>query len=149
MGLLAKPLDLWASPSHPHNYERIQRTQQQSGCATGQNSDSHRRRTFRRGRKSSGRKRTAILVCAAPNIEEDSTILCDVGQGSTESKIREKPRIMKKLAIMFLAFGLLSTTLPPYATGTVNNDVFWKDLAGNPNYAQGGNISMFGNTYYW
>ena len=56
---------------------------------------------------------------------------------------------MKKPAIMFLAFGLLSTTPPLYATGTVNNDVFWKDPAGNPIYAQGGNISRFGNTYYW
>lgn len=56
---------------------------------------------------------------------------------------------MKRFSAMLLALALASTALPAFATGTVNNDVWLKDTAGNPIYAQGGNISKFGNTFYW
>lgn len=57
---------------------------------------------------------------------------------------------MKKLTLMFLAFGLLSVALPMSAQyETVNNDTWWTDPAGHVIYAQGGNISYFNGTYYW
>ena len=56
---------------------------------------------------------------------------------------------MKKLANMFLAFGLLGTALSAFATGTVENNVYRTTTSGAPIYAQGGAISKFGSTYYW
>ena len=60
---------------------------------------------------------------------------------------------MKKISSLFLAFGvafcLAATALPTFAQATVTNDVWLMDTAGNPIYAQGGNISKFGSTYYW
>jgi hypothetical protein len=32
---------------------------------------------------------------------------------------------------------------------TVQNDIFWKDTAGNPIYSQGGGVLKVGGTYYW
>lgn len=31
----------------------------------------------------------------------------------------------------------------------IQNDIFWKDVSGNPIYSQGGGIFKFGDTYYW
>ena len=31
----------------------------------------------------------------------------------------------------------------------IRNDLFWKDVAGNPIYSQGGGVLKAGNTYYW
>jgi hypothetical protein len=31
----------------------------------------------------------------------------------------------------------------------IQNDVFWKDLSGNPIYSQGGNVIKVGDTWYW
>ncbi len=31
----------------------------------------------------------------------------------------------------------------------VQNDVFWKDMSGNPIYSQGGGVLKVGSTYYW
>lgn len=35
------------------------------------------------------------------------------------------------------------------ASATIQNDVFWKDTAGNPIYSQGGGVLKVGSTYYW
>ncbi|GHG41616.1 MULTISPECIES: family 43 glycosylhydrolase [Amycolatopsis] len=35
------------------------------------------------------------------------------------------------------------------AAATIQNDVFWKDTAGNPIYSQGGGVLKVGDTYYW
>lgn len=50
-----------------------------------------------------------------------------------------------------LLFTTVSFGLPCARAGsqTINNDVFWKDVSGNPIYSQGGNILKAGNTYYW
>src|SRR4029079_16306676 len=37
----------------------------------------------------------------------------------------------------------------PAAAATVQNDVFWKDTAGNPIYSQGGGAIKVGATLYW
>jgi hypothetical protein len=34
-------------------------------------------------------------------------------------------------------------------SGTIQNDVFWKDTSGNPIYSQGGGVLKVGSTYYW
>ena len=56
---------------------------------------------------------------------------------------------MKKLSTMFLAFCLVCVATPVFAAGTVNNDAWRTTTSGAPIYAQGGNISKFGSTYYW
>jgi hypothetical protein len=38
---------------------------------------------------------------------------------------------------------------PNAAAATIQNDVFWKDTAGNPIYSQGGGVLKVGSTYYW
>jgi len=38
---------------------------------------------------------------------------------------------------------------PAAASATIQNDVFWKDTAGNPIYSQGGGVLKVGSTYYW
>lgn len=35
------------------------------------------------------------------------------------------------------------------ADPVIQNDVFWKDISGNPVYSQGGGVYKFGDTYYW
>ncbi|HET6707363.1 hypothetical protein [Amycolatopsis sp.] len=42
-----------------------------------------------------------------------------------------------------------ATAETPAAAVTIQNDVFWKDTAGNPIYSQGGGVLKVGNTYYW
>jgi hypothetical protein len=37
----------------------------------------------------------------------------------------------------------------PAASQIIQNDVFWKDLSGNPIYSQGGGVFKFADTYYW
>jgi len=57
---------------------------------------------------------------------------------------------MRKLLTMILAIGFFGIALPVFAQyQTITNDVWWKDTSGNPIYAQGGNITQFGSTYYW
>ena len=44
----------------------------------------------------------------------------------------------------------VAAPVPQAAAGaTIQNDVFWKDTAGNPIYSQGGGVLKVGNTYYW
>jgi hypothetical protein len=35
------------------------------------------------------------------------------------------------------------------AAPVLKNDIFWKDLSGNPIYSQGGGVFKFGDTWYW
>jgi hypothetical protein len=63
-----------------------------------------------------------------------------------------KPKIIKSIdrTVFLLAFGLFFGASPAFAAYvTITNDVWWKDTAGNPIYAQGGGIIMFSNVYYW
>ncbi|GAA3439288.1 family 43 glycosylhydrolase [Kutzneria kofuensis] len=48
-------------------------------------------------------------------------------------------------------FGTVTTAnaATPQASATIQNDVFWKDTAGNPIYSQGGGVLKVGGTYYW
>ncbi len=58
--------------------------------------------------------------------------------------------IMFQWALVVLVTAFAFGPLPAKAAaGTITNDVFWKDTAGNPIYSQGGNILKVGNTYYW
>lgn len=41
------------------------------------------------------------------------------------------------------------TGIADVATGTITNDQFWHDTAGNPIFSQGGGIFRFGDRYYW
>lgn len=51
---------------------------------------------------------------------------------------------------MISAFLLVFILLCDLAIGQViQNDVFWKDISGNPIYSQGGNVIKVGDTYYW
>jgi len=51
---------------------------------------------------------------------------------------------------MLLVLAFTAVAQPIFAASqTVSNDTWWKDAAGNPIYAQGGNITLFNGTYYW
>ena len=57
---------------------------------------------------------------------------------------------MKKITNLILALGFVGAATTAFASlQTISNDTWWKDAAGNPIYAQGGNVSKFGSTYYW
>lgn len=57
---------------------------------------------------------------------------------------------MKKLLTVLLAVAWVGIAPPTFAANeTLINDTFWLDVAGNPIYAQGGNITLFSGTYYW
>ncbi|WP_239004530.1 family 43 glycosylhydrolase [Paenibacillus tepidiphilus] len=51
--------------------------------------------------------------------------------------------------IMMITAAVYGPAPAQAASGTITNDVFWKDTSGNPIYSQGGNILKVGNTYYW
>lgn len=55
------------------------------------------------------------------------------------------------LAVTLASAGGAAATAAPrvQATATIQNDVFWKDTAGNPIYSQGGGVLKVGSTYYW
>ncbi len=55
--------------------------------------------------------------------------------------------ILVLLAVVLTVFGGVASAATP--TATVQNDVFWKDTAGNPIYSQGGGMIKVGGTYYW
>ncbi|MBC3920388.1 family 43 glycosylhydrolase [Undibacterium sp. CY18W] len=53
-------------------------------------------------------------------------------------------------ARLLLMFACALAAMPSYAASQViQNDVFWKDTAGNNIYSQGGGILKVGSTYYW
>ena len=52
-------------------------------------------------------------------------------------------------ALTFLGGLTGMSAAAPAAAATVQNDVFWKDTAGNPIYSQGGGVLKVGGTYYW
>ncbi|MDX6282910.1 MAG: hypothetical protein QOH03_3981 [Kribbellaceae bacterium] len=55
------------------------------------------------------------------------------------------------LAVTLASVGGAAATAAPrvQAAATIQNDVFWKDTAGNPIYSQGGGVLKVGSTYYW
>ncbi|TDU87974.1 glycosyl hydrolase family 43 [Kribbella voronezhensis] len=55
------------------------------------------------------------------------------------------------LAVTLASAGGAAATPAPrvQAAATIQNDVFWKDTAGNPIYSQGGGVLKVGSTYYW
>jgi hypothetical protein len=64
------------------------------------------------------------------------------------------PLLLVVVAALTLLGGLAGVTAAATprvadASATVQNDVFWKDTAGNPIYSQGGGVIKVGATYYW
>jgi hypothetical protein len=70
---------------------------------------------------------------------------------STTRRIRS---LLLPIAVVLAFLGNVTaasaaTPAAPNAAATIQNDVFWKDTAGNPIYSQGGGVLKVGSTYYW
>ncbi|MFF6983509.1 family 43 glycosylhydrolase [Streptomyces sp. NPDC008343] len=67
-------------------------------------------------------------------------------------KSRLRTKLFTAVAAIIAALAAVGSSLPAQAATSspvIANDTVWKDTAGNPIHAQGGNVLKVGSTYYW
>jgi hypothetical protein len=65
------------------------------------------------------------------------------------SQFRFKMNRLSRSVGSSVAFCLLSIPAVHAASQVIQNDIFWKDVSGNPIYSQGGGVLKVGSSYYW